>query len=228
MLNNQLRQDIKKYAEQLYPNECCGLLVDISGSLNFCPCKNISSNPTKHFELSCLDYVRWANSGVIVGMVHSQNAVLPSTLDIINYKSHKLPSYIYSFKSNEIFKVTDKHSKYNKYLGREFKMGANDCFTLVRDFYLQERNISIFNYLRNDHTHKEFPNIIEDNYKKENFIKIEFNNIIEGDLIEFSFFHFGIYLEGDLLLHHHRNKYSNIELLNDIWKKRISNIYRHE
>lgn len=229
MLNIELRNQIKKCALENPNEEICALILTSGDSTFIYKCKNISSNREKFFEISSLDYLRAWNEGKnqIVGMVHSQRSTRPSIADIVNYRNHKLPSYIYSFESDDIIEITDKHLKFNKYLGRDFEINKNDCFSLIREYYKDEKDISIFNYPRKDNWYKENPNIINDNYKKEGFIKIELNNIIESDIVELNNFHFGIYLEGDLLLSHERGKFSNIERLTNLLKKRITNIYRY-
>lgn len=229
MLNVQLRNQIREYALSNKEIETCGLVLMSGNSTFIYPCRNISSNKEKFFELSPLNYLRAWDGGKnkIIGMFHSQQSTKPSHLDIINYQNHKIPSYIYSFESDEVIEVTDQHLKYNKYLGRPFEIGKQDCFSLVIDFYQNEKNINISNYPRKDNWYKENPNIIQDNYKREGFIKVKLEELLPEDIIEINNYHFGIYLEGDLLLSHERNKFSNIERLTPLLKKRISNIYRY-
>jgi proteasome lid subunit RPN8/RPN11 len=227
MLSNEIKQQIKAAAQKSFPEEMCGVLVLIGDVVNFYQCKNISSNPTKHFELSCLDYVRCSALGKIVGLAHSQRSPTASLLDLVNYENHKLPSYIYSFDSNDIFEVTPGHIKYNKYLGRAFEIGKKDCFNLITDFYKHELDIIISDYPRNDGWYEDNPNIIQDNYLKEGFIKKSLEDIINFDILEFHRYHFGIYLEGDLVLEHKRNKFSTIEKFDNSMKRRITNVYRY-
>jgi hypothetical protein len=229
MLSMELRNQIKNYALENKGVEICGLLL-VSGNSTFIyKCKNISSDKTKFFELSPLDYLRGWQEGKneIVGMFHSQMSVKPSHLDIINYQNHRIPSYIYSFDADDIIEVTDKHLKYNKYLGYPFEIGKRDCFSLVVDFYQDEKKITIFDYPRKDNWYKENPDIIKDNYQKEGFISIELTEIKEGDILEINNYHFGIYLEKDLFLSHERGKFSNIQKLTDMLKKRITNAYKY-
>jgi len=229
MLNIELKNQIKQYALENPNIEACGLILESGNSTFVCKCKNISQNSGKHFELNPLDYLRLWDEGrnKIIGYWHTQKSTKPSSLDVINYKNHKLPSYIYSRESDEIIEVTDKHLKYNKYLGREFEINKSDCFGLVRDYYKNEKGIFITDYHREDGWFKSFPDLIKNVYEREGFVKIKIEEIVEGDLVEFSYGHFGIYLEGDLILHHERSKYSNIERFTEVWKKRVSNIYRH-
>lgn len=229
MISQDLKDEIKKFALQNPMEECCGLILISGDSTTVLKCRNVSSNKQRHFEISALDYLRAQNDGKnkIIGFWHTQYSPNPSMLDILNYKNHKVPSYIYSFEKNEVFEITDQYLKYGKYLGLIFELGRTDCFSLVRSFYKQEKDIEIYDYPRKDGWFKENPNIIKDSYSKEGFIKIDFKDIIEGDLIEFLGYHFGIYLEGDLILQHERNKLSTINILTNDLKNKITNIYRH-
>ncbi len=230
MINNHLKTEIKKHALEQPDKEVCGLIL-VSGDQTFIyKCKNVATNPSRYFELSSLDYIRAWQEGKnhIVGFYHSQKSPIPSMVDVINFNNHKIPSYIYSFDIDEVFEVSGSYLQYKKYLGRPFEIGVTDCFSLVRDFYKEERGIEIFNYPRHDGWYEENPDIIMDNYKKEGFINVKLENVMHGDVVEFHRYHFGIYLSGDFLLHHPRSKYSVIEIFGDHLKKRATNIYRHE
>ena len=229
MLNVNLREKIKSHALENINVECCGLVLESGNSTFVYKCKNISSHNKLHFEISPLDYLRAWDEGKnkIIGFYHSQKLAKPSMLDIVMHKNHKLPSYIYSIDANDFIEVTDGHLKYGGYLGKEFEIGKQDCFTLVRDFYLKEHNITIVDLYRDDKLLENCGNIAENIYDKEGFAKVESGDVKEGNIIEFRNNHFGIYLEGDLLLHHQRNKFSNVDRFNDIWKSRVLNCYRY-
>jgi len=229
MLNTELKNQIKKYALEDTSKEFCGLLLSSGDSKFIYKCKNISSNPDVHFEMSQLDYLKAWDCGrnKILAIVHSQVDPKPSTLDILNSRNHKIPSFMYSIAADEVMEITNQHLKYNEYLGREFKIGDFDCFTLLIDFYKKEYGVVIENFIRDDKWLEQNPNIAEELYGKEGFIKIDFKDIIEGNIIEFKFNHFGIYLNGDLLLHHPRMRYSTIERLDNPWKNRIKNCYKY-
>lgn len=205
------------------PNEACGLILQSGNKVFIYPCKNISLKPEKYFELSPLDYIRAYNNGnnKIIGIFHSQESITPSMYDYVIASGHNLYSVVYSWKNNTFFEINDEVSKYIKYVGREFQIGKNDCFSLVRDFYKQEYNIIIKDYFRDDKWFERDPNIIRDNYKMEGFIEIDQNELKTGNVIIFSYGHFGIYIEHDKFLHHPRNKVSTIDKLTDIWIRKI-------
>ena len=229
MLNIELRNQIRSHALENKDAECCGLVLESGNSKLTYKCKNISSNSGEHFELSPLDYLRAWNGGQnkIIGFYHSQKSAKPSTLDVIVRRNHKIPSYIYSLDVDDFIEVTDEHLKYGDYLGKDFELGKQDCFTLIRDFYQKEYGISIRDYLRDDEILNKNKNMADNIYLMENFTKVDIKDIIEGDVIEFKFNHFGIYITGDLLLHHARNRYSGIERLGICWREKILNCYRY-
>jgi len=227
MLTSTIKEEIKSHANSVLPEECCGYIVEKDGECLVVRCKNISSEKEKFFEIDPRDYLRALNVGNIVAVYHSQKSPSPSHLDCANTRSHGLRSIVYSWEHDSFCEADEKFCKFLKYVGRKFEIYKMDCFSLVRDFYEQEYGIKITNYFRDDNWFKNDPKIIEKNYKKEGFFAIS-GNIKQGDVAIFDFAHFGIFLDENTFLHHPRNRISTIEKLNDIWKKHISLIVRHE
>lgn len=230
MIDNNIKNQIKELALKEIPNEICGLIL-VSGQSNLIyPCKNISNNKNKFFELSPLDFLRAVDktNNKVIGFYHSQEHRSPSALDWIVSQGHNLYSLIYSWKEDEFYEIDKVQIKYKDYLYKKFKWGVSDCFTLAKEFYKKEYNINVDNYNYGEDWYKKDSNLITDNYKKEGFIKIDFKEIKEGNVVVFSDRHFGIYLEKDLLLHSKRNKYSIIEPLTEEMKEKISFCLRYE
>jgi proteasome lid subunit RPN8/RPN11 len=233
MLNDSIKQQIKEQAILNKPFESCGLLLSTrkDGYLSIYPCKNIACDKENYFELFHGDYLRASNDikNKIVGMYHTQCNSGASLYDYVISKGHNIYSIVYSWKTDTFFEINDSVQKYIKYIGKEFNIGITDCFSLVRDFYKNEYNINIFNYLRTDNWFKDNPKIIEESYGKEGFLNIDNKSELKnGDVIGFKSKHFGIYLENDLLLHHKRGRLSNVEPFTKEYKDLISNIYRHK
>src|SRR3954454_10821790 len=76
----QLKQ-MRRHAEQDYPNECCGLLLGIRNGnsrevVDVVPCENASFNPRTRYEIDVRELVRVQREGrgrglEIVGIYHS-------------------------------------------------------------------------------------------------------------------------------------------------------------
>jgi len=228
MLSDIIKQKIKEYALKDKPNECCGLIVS-KGNVKFLfPCKNIASNKENYFEMCPHDYLKASRENKIIGMYHRQCNAGASLYDYIISYGHNIYSIVYSWKTDSFFEINSYLYKYIKYIGKEFEIGKQDCFSLIREFYKNEYNININNYNRKDGWEKDNPNIIQENYLKEGFTETDLLNIKEGNIIEFGNYHFGIYINNNLLLHHRRNKLSNVEPLNDEYKRKITHCYKYK
>ncbi len=221
MITAQIKHQIKQLAHQTN-NEICGIL----SNNNLFPCKNISNNPAHHFVLSPTDYLKVSYKEKIDGIYHShpQNPEF-SELDKINLYNQKLKGIMYC-KDDDSFHYFLPESYNNKYVGREFKIGVNDCLTLVSDYYKNELNIILPKIEREDDWYKKNPNLLNEslppNFKKISLEKAEKGNVIVFDMLQNGMpHHFGVYLGNDILLHHPRHKLSTIEVITNERKKRI-------
>jgi proteasome lid subunit RPN8/RPN11 len=243
MLSNTLKSQIKEYSNCFVPNESCGLLVSSHNSkllanndknnLTFFPCKNTSEEPTKHFLLDQRDYLKASKRGEIKALIHSQPHSDFSELDKLNAVGHSIYSIVYCWLNDEFFYLDPQNLEINKYIGREFEIGKSDCFTLLREYYKNELNIQINDYPHKDGWYEENPRIIIENYQKEGFRVVELENIQKHDILISAFtseypMHFAINLGGNQILHHERNKFSNIEFLSDSYIRKIKMIVRHK
>lgn len=232
MLSLELKNKIKEYSLGVAPNESCGLLFQNNGKIDFFPCKNISKDKNKFFSLDPYDYLKVSRLGDIIGLVHSQQSGQPSELDLLISKVHNIKSYIYSLDYDKFIECGN--SKLERYIGRPFEYGVNDCFSIVRDYYKNEYDIFINDYKRKEGWFEENPTIILDNFKKEGFIKVDVKNLNKGDLLLSNYKendrprHFMIYLGQNEILHHPRGRLSVIESLKDSQIRRISLVLRHK
>jgi len=232
MLNDLHKQQIKEWALKEPDAEICGLFYVSGDSTHIVKCKNIASNKREYFEIDPLQYLKISNNkkNKIVGFFHSQLELnQPSELDYMVANGHGCKSIIYCVKEDKFFDVENIDLKYIKYLYRDFKIGSNDCFGLVCDFYKNEYNIIINDYFRDEKWFEKNSKIIEENFEKEGFFEVDnFESIRNGDVILFSYKHMGIYLEKNLLLHAPYNRKSLVEKLNKSLIDRIGLILRHK
>ena len=64
--------DAFDHATEAYPEECCGLIVNVDGVDIYWKCKNISqAYKEKSFVIDPLDYARGEDQGEVLGIVHS-------------------------------------------------------------------------------------------------------------------------------------------------------------
>jgi len=232
ILTLNLKEKIKIHAEYEKPNEACGLIYKSGEYIDIYPCKNISSQKQEHFELSPFDYLKAAGRGKIIGIYHSQKDINPSVLDYVVSSGHKIYSVVYSYENDTFVEINEGAIKYAKYIGQAFELGTSDCYSLIQDFYKNEYNIILNNYIRNDNVFKLNPDIVRENYIKEGFIEIQYKDLQIGDGMVFGLTktspHIGIFIGNNLFLHFPSEKYSTAQFITDSWKKQIIFCARHK
>lgn len=229
-MNYFLQNKIKEYALELKPEECCGLIINKDNEDIVYPCQNISFHKNTHSLLNPLDYVRAEKIGNIVGIYHSQEHDFPSVQDNMTAYNYNLSSIIYAWKNDNFYII---EPKLKEYLYKDFKLGENDCFQLIRNYYKIEKNININNYNIGENWYKNEPNIIFNNFKKEGFIEVSKNNLQKDDILLFGknkerIQHMGIYLNDNKFLHHSYNMKSVIELVQGIWDEKLMLVVRYK
>ena len=97
-----------KHATECYPEECCGLILDIEGKHTYWKCKNISkAYKEKSFVIDPLDYARGEDQGEVIGIVHSHpdGELAFSHTDRMACKYIDLPFYLVEPKSESIIVI---------------------------------------------------------------------------------------------------------------------------
>ena len=101
--------DAFEHASEAYPEECCGLIIDLDGIETYWKCKNISgAYKEKSFVIDPLDWANGEDQGEILGIVHShpQNILEFSAADKYSCKAINLIFYLVSPKSDKISVMT--------------------------------------------------------------------------------------------------------------------------
>lgn len=231
MLNLQLKKEIKEYSLSKKGEEICGLIIIKDNNYIFYKCKNISYNKQNHSVINPLDYIGAEKTGKIVGAVHSQPSDKISLMDEMTAIEHNIFSIVYCFESDKFYIINPELSFY---LTKDFDIDKANCFTLVRDFYLNRLNIKLNHYNINEDWFEKNPNLIYEIFteQRDKWEQISLNLIQENDIIIFgrdfeTLNHMGIYLGNNLMLHHPRNNKSIIEDLDDRYKKKIHLMIRY-
>lgn len=229
MLNNNIKSEIKEYALANRGSEICGLLIKNKDDINFYKCRNISYYKEYNCILNPFDYIKASKVGKIIGHVHSQEDRYPSFIDYLNAISHNIYSIIYSWKYDK-FSIIEP--KLKTYLNLEYKLGKNDCFELVKNYYKNELDITIPEHKRYDKWELDNPNLIINNIEGDGFHKVNFEDIKKNDIIIFNIYdipcHLAIYLGSGLILHHPENDRSVLCELSKGLLKRINAVIRHK
>jgi len=222
------------HAKEQDPKESCGLLLNIRGKERYYPCRNLSMTNHQCFILDPEDYVKADNTGDITAIVHSHPVTppIPSQADKISCEQSNLPWYIVNPKTEQwgFYKPIGYKPPV---LGRPWVWGVTDCWSLVVDWYKEEKGVELLDYQRPT-TPEEFLEdpVFEKYLPSRGFRLLEPNEkLIDGDVLAMSIFgkglnHVAIFLNGDVL-HHLTDRLSCIEPYSEWLLKCTGGRYRY-
>ena len=243
MLTENIKNNITSHALEKNPEECCGLIFDNGEKVDSFRCKNDAQNPLVNFSINPIDYLKCSSKGKIIATYHShKNNQMFSYLDKENSNNHRLDYIMYNIKSNSFHQYDHKRNKIF-YLNKPFKVGKNDCFTLVRNYIKEncstELPEEVLKAYKKGSTKKDLQksiDLIEEvsfTYNESKFFKLKIkkeSELKKNDIVVFGSkgkpMHLGVFLEDGLILHHPRNKYPTTEQINQTFFKRLLYVYR--
>lgn len=148
-LTPEIEAAIKAHALAEYPREACGLIV--AGVYR--PCKNLAANSEGEFEIAPADYL--AAGDALQAVVHSHRPALgafPSAADMRGQIASAVPWGIVMCdgeKAFDLFWWGDQLAP-PALLGRTFRHGVTDCYSIIRDWFRLERGIILKDFPRDD------------------------------------------------------------------------------
>lgn len=223
LLNEQVKLGIKTHAERVKPAEACGCIIKVLDNPVIYPCENVSGRPASTFRISPESYLKAESMGEVLAIYHSHlKNRSPSGFDIQASAGHRIPYVVYNV-PGDVFCVADG-PRLLDFMSRDFEIGVNDCFSLVRDFYRKFLGVEISNYDREEGWHERNPRMFLDNFVKEGFRetdKLEENCLLLLKTSHHAEFphHLGIYLGDDTMFHHPREKRPLIEPYPGRWEE---------
>lgn len=226
----KVKRAAEAHALKEYPKEACGLIIDFEAGLTYFPCKNDSITANDTFIINPQDWSDAEETGEIVGIVHSHPDAsgTPSEADRracnasgLSWHIVGLPALDWHYMAPEGLEMP--------LIGRVFKHGTVDCYSLVKDYYGQEMGISLPDFHRYDDWWKSGGNLYDDNFHKAGFHEV--SDLQVGDVILMSVLsdvsnHAAVYLGDDFIIHHLYNRLSCREALGG-YRKFITKILRH-
>ena len=203
------KQDALAHAKEQDPKESCGLLIEIKGKAKYYPCKNLSNWSNQCFIICPQDYAKAEDTGKILAVIHSHPTTQPiaSQADMISCEDSKLPWHIVNPKTEQ-WGYYEPSGYKPPLIGRPWVWGITDCWSLVRDWYKQERGIILRDWQR-PVTPEEFIEnpMFEKCAEQTGFRELKADEKLEnGDLLFMSIMaaglnHVAIFLDGDVLHH---------------------------
>ena len=228
------KESFKKYAQEQTPNEACGLLAIIDGKETFWPCKNLAEGKHEFFMLNPDDWAECEDTGEVLGVIHSHPITnhAPSPADLVACEKSGLPWHIVN-PQTEFWGYCEPSGYELPYVGRPFYYGVIDCYTLIRDFYKREFNIELTDYDRKDRWWERGESMYLDHFKDEGFIEVPMEEIEYGSVVLMHLEatvpnHGGIYIDGNMILHHVQDRLSSRDLYGGFYQKNTAKILKHE
>tara|TARA_R100000353_G_scaffold133146_3_gene94382 strand:- start:615 stop:1316 length:702 start_codon:yes stop_codon:yes gene_type:complete len=203
------KEEALDHAKLEDPRESCGLLINLKGKEKYYPCRNLSMTDHQCFIIDPEDYIKATNLGDVTAVVHSHPITppSPSQADQIGCEKSNLPWHIINPKTEQ-WGFCKPIGYKPPLLGRPWVWGITDCWSLVRDWYKEEKNIFLKDWDR-PVTLEEFANNplfekcaeetgFRELYKDE---KLEVGDVLLMSILGNGLNHVAIFL-GEDVLHH--------------------------
>ncbi len=243
-MNTNIKNKIINLARNSEEEICGFLYYNDYGLFDIFPCENVAFNKTEEFEIDPKDFLNCEKIGKICGVYHShpgdENSFSESDIEFIEELG--VPLYMFCAGDNS----------WHEYIPPTYKIeleklpfiwGLFDCYSIIRNYLRQEKNIFLPDF---DRTEKfetmevNEPDIIS-NIKGAGGViiceqpNIDFTKLKIGDVLLFTTkikeknnpLHFGIFLGNSTFLHHPQNRISQKSYLNLGWLNRLSHVIRH-
>ena len=243
-LTAKLKKAIQAHAAEVYPSECCGVIVN----KEYIPCRNISDHKDQ-FEIHPEDLAKAEDMGEIQAYVHSHpNAsARASEIDLIQIELHEKPWVICAYPDIE-FQVYEPCGYKAPLVGRNYIHGIQDCYSIVRDFYDRELGIKLIDFEREDAwwESKENKSLYLDGFGEAGFIEvgdIQYGDVLLcrvgrtehvnhaviwlGDQTELKSEQTESCVGSSIILHHPYGRKSVREVFGSQWQERVAKVVRY-
>ena len=226
--------DALNHAKKEDPKESVGLLLNIKGKERYYPCNNLALTNHQCFILDPEDYVKADSIGSITAIIHSHPITppTPSQADKVSCEQSNLPWHIVNPKTEKWASLQPTGYK-APLIGRQWVWGVTDCWSLVRDYYKEQKKIELLDYERSMLPEDFLKNPLFEKYaERTGFRELKQNESLEqGDVLLMSILHptlnhVAIFL-GDMVLHHLADRLSCREPLSEWLLKCIGGRYRY-
>lgn len=235
-----------RHAEQEYPREACGVIVNG----RYWPCENVADAGDSHFVMAPGDLRRALRNGTPEAYVHSHPdwTSKPSQADRVSCEETEVPWLILEIREGKhVGETWVEPSGYQAPLiGREFHHGSLDCLAIILDYYKRERGIDLGHFERRDNWWNEGGDLYREHLPKAGFVEMPLNaQLQEGDVVLMQIRapvpnHAGVYLARGVLqsepehypcpsciLHHLYGQDSRRDPYGGYWQERTVGVWRY-
>jgi proteasome lid subunit RPN8/RPN11 len=234
-MREKIMNAIREHVAAEYPNEACGVIIQVGQSQEYIRCRNISDKPTEHFTLSPDDMGKAEKRGEVLMIIHSHPDVvqlIPSEVDRIQCDHSGVEWGIMSWPDGDFCTISPRGDR--ELAGRRWVLGHADCWSLVRDYFRLEHGITLANFSVDYEwwvDGKE--NRYDDNWQGEGFTEVDAATMQPGDVIMMRIQapvtnHAAVYLGNNIILHHAFGNLSARVPYGKYYRDRTVRIVRHK
>jgi cell wall-associated NlpC family hydrolase len=223
--------DVILTAAKMDNKEICGVIA--GGEVVFLP--NVSDDPVNEFRINEIP-----DNTQAVFHSHPGGPFYPTVMDMRQQIAMDIPWGIAAFsdRHSEVFWFGSDAPK-QPLVGRGFRHGVSDCYSLVQDFYKEIHGLDIMDVPRDWEWWNNEESLYENLFQKAGFSPINSAEILPGDAFLATIRsktpnHAGVYLGDGLILHHTcgRDGYDPFRLSTvepaARWFNFLSKVVRHE
>lgn len=232
-----LRDEIEWYAAKAYPEEACGLIVQVTNEMDpvvYWPCANLARNRAEQFHLDPVDWAQAEDKGIILAVVHSHPdaSANPSQADRARCARSGLPWVIIGL-PDKIIRVVNPRGYEADLVGREFCHGVQDCYTLIQDYYQRTLGIELPDFDREDAWWErcEDEGLYLKHYADAGFVDVGgppcLHDVLLMKVASRKVNHAAVYLGGGVILHHLYGQLSERTVYEGDYQRRTQVILRH-
>lgn len=238
-LEGKAWDDARAHALREYPRESCGLVVVVRGKLRYVSCTNAARTPSEHFVLPAAEWAAAEDLGDVMALVHSHpdTDARPSQADRVNCEATGVAWVVFAVHGLEAgptvveTQVLRPDGYQAPLVGREFSYGTLDCYTLVRDWYRQERGVELPSFASEDGWWDRGETLVLDYYQRAGFRRVygppEPGDVVVMQIRASTPNHTAVYLGDGVMLHHMYNRLSTREPLGGYWLQNMVMLLRY-
>ena len=232
MLAEDVLAAARAHAQAAFPRESCGFVVLVAGAQRYRPCRNLADGQA-HFVLSPEDYARVEGEGELLAVVHSHPnaAPEPSEADRVMMERWGLPGLILNVPVGH-WRLWPREGYRPPLVGRTISHGVLDCFTLLQDHCRERLGLKLPDFERPDDWWAKGGNFYLEGFGRTGFVDVTGQTLREHDVLLMQLRapvpnHVGVYLGGDVLLHHVMGRLSTRETCVGFWQRITQRVVRH-
>ncbi len=222
------------HANETQPNECCGLVIEREGSLEYVRCTNTASDPSNRFVIAPEEYATIEDMGEVKMIAHSHCFIppVPSEADKAGIEQTNLPWLIVNYPVGN-HTITEPSGYRPALLERPFVKGVLDCYALVKDYYSERLNIELPQYERPEVWYEIGNSYLLDNFRACGlFQEVSIEDLQPNDCILMQIGssvpnHVAVYVGDDKILHHVIGRLSGHDVYGGFWRKVSTNCFRY-